>query len=456
MNKALNISFPQRLSCKPYTLFIAAQVFVIVIALRGYLEFLSLNVVLGAAALVFVLQNSSRNHLSNRFGWVTCIFLLLGVLMPVKTILFASVVSAILFLIESNYGKTGILALPAMALMSPVFQYLVDVFSFPIRLQLTRIGAAILDQAGIPTLAKGNMIISDGDEFSVDPGCMGLSMMQASLLLGIMLIASFERKLERRAGPWYLLSFFTCIVLLNIISNLSRIVLLVQLKIMPDTFAHHFVGLVCLLVYVFIPGIWLARWFVKRSRAVNTPPVPINSNASGKYLSHSIALICTALLAVYVAKADTYKKVYLSEVKDVHGFNISQPAPGIVKLENQQSMIYIKYIRGFYDTDHNPMICWKGSGYEFQKAAQETVNGHSIYTGQLTNNGDSLHTAWWYTDGGSVTTSQLQWRWDMLRTRKIYALVNVTGATKEGLANQIKKIMNDNTLSSFFTRSVYH
>jgi exosortase N len=456
MSKVLNISLPGRLSFRPYAFFIAMQVLIIVIALNGYLDFGSLNILLGAAALVFVLQNSHKTSFSNRFAWPTLIFLLLGFVMPVKTFLYASGISAILFLIETNYGKTGMLAVPTMALMSPVLQYLIDVFSFPIRLQLTSMAAALLNAAGVTTLANGNVIMQEGNEFSVDPGCMGLSMMQASLLLGIMLIAYYESKNMRRVRVWQMLLFFACIVLLNIIANLFRIVLLVHFRIMPETFAHHLVGLLCLLIYVFAPGVWLAKWFVTRAGFLNATMIGYKPGLRRTNLTHGILLLGTALLAVCVSRTDTYKKVDLNKIRQVNGFKASLPAPGIVKLENSHSLIYVKYIRGFYDMDHNPMICWKGSGYEFHKVEQISMNGWPVYTGLLTNNKDALYSAWWYTDGNTITTSQLQWRWDMLRTRNIYALVNVTSATKRGLEEEIKKIMNEKMLSSLFTKSVYH
>src|SRR6185369_14167819 len=125
---------------------------------------------------------------SARFGYAAFVLLLLGILLPVHTVLYLAISFALLFLVEYFYGKNGFLPLLVLALMSPAVQYLIDVFSFPIRLKLTSLAGSFFNAVGISSIARGNLIIQGRSEFSVDPGCMGLNMMQASLLLAIMLV----------------------------------------------------------------------------------------------------------------------------------------------------------------------------------------------------------------------------------------------------------------------------
>ena len=103
-------------------------------------------------------------------------------------------------------------------------------------------------------------------------------------------------------------------------------------------------------------------------------------------------------------------------------------------------------IPGFYSADHNPMICWKGSGYEFVQVQEQVVNGTKMYTARLQNKTELLYTAWWYDNGQKRTVNQLAWRWDALKRNTNYSVVNVTAASKEHLDREVKKIQDNNPL----------
>jgi len=237
---------------------------------------------------------------------------------------------------------------------------------------------------------------------------------------------------------------------LNIISNLIRIILLVQFSVLPDTFSHELAGVVCLILYVFLPAVWLASLFIKSSPVFNDKIVRLNSVSRSSIVLHLVIFACILLLAGRVAKADTYKNSYNSSVKQTADFLVTPYAPGILKLQNKQALVYIKYIRGFYDTDHNPMICWKGSGYVFEQIQKEKISNQEIYTGMLINGDEKLYSAWWYGNGLSSTVSQFKWRWDMLRGAEGYAVVNVTCASQEELDKQVKKVFQEKILNTFF------
>jgi exosortase N len=487
MNAVLNISFFHSRMVKPTALIAAGYMIIAGISLKDYLQFGSLNFLLGGLALWFISRNRQTGARSSRFVWVSILCMAICLLLPVKTLLYFSISFALLFLIESYYGKMGILPFFAILLISPVFQYLIGTFSFPIRLQLTEWVGVLFNAIGMHTVTEGNMILQAGKEFSVDPGCMGLRMMETSLLLGIILVAFYESEYEKKVKGFRLIIYFCIIVLLNILANLLRIIVLVQFSIPPETISHHVAGIACLLVYVFIPAVWLAKFIVKRS--ASSQPVVISqlpsvmtcpmkrlpsvirpSAAEGlpqakqqpsaiRYRSsviHLLLLISTAILAVYVRNADTYKKVDLSAVPANETMTASLYAPGIVKLQDDKSLIYIKYIRGFYDTDHNPMICWKGSGYTPERMTKKNILGRTIYTTTLVNEKDQLYSAWWYSNGKNRTVDQLEWRWDMLVNGGNYAVVNITCASPADLDNAIHTIIDKRKLDIFFTKSVYH
>lgn len=454
MSRSVTISLPRQVAIKPVAWIIAGYGLIAVIALRGYLDFHSLNCLLGTGAFLFLWQFRQQGASSSRLGWLVLVCMLVTACVPVKTCLYFTLSFALLFAIEYFLGRTGWLPLLVIVLISPVFRYLSDTFSFPIRLELTKWAGAFFNAAGVSTTVKGNVILHGTNEFSVDPGCMGLSMMETSLLLGVLLIAFMQHTYKRRLRSLSLLLYFTLIVLLNIVANLFRIILLVHFTVLPGTISHELTGIACLLVYVFIPAVFLATFFVKRAPvSVATDPVAVSRK--GIFL-HVALLACAAALAIYVLRTDTYKEIDLSSIKQTEGLAASLHTPGIVKLQDSRSLIYIKYIRGFYDTDHSPMTCWKGSGYVVEQVQQETIGGAAVYTGLLVNGNDRLYSAWWYSNGANVTISQLTWRWNMVKTRDRYAVINITCASREDLVQRAEAIIGKKILSPFFDNSIFH
>lgn len=449
MNALMKIVQPSRgLVFNPAMLIIAGYLLTAGIALQDYLALQLLNGMLGLIALAFVGRYHSGGRPGYGWAWLAVVLIVLCILLPVKTFFYFAIASALLFTVGCFYGSPGLLPFFVLALMSPVFQYITDTFSFPIRLAMSRLAGTVFNAAGVDTTVRGNLIIRDSSEFSVDPGCMGLSMMEASLLLGVMLVAFFQHRFERKLSTVRLLLYFTLIFLLNIAANLFRILILVHFFILPATPAHEAAGLWCLLLYVFIPAVFISRWWVRRLGY--RPACPPVTHTRRHRLVAVILLIALAGVAVYMARTDTYRKIDLSRLQYTGGYTAALTAPGVVKLEGQASLVYIKYIRGFYDTDHSPMICWKGSGYTFGQVEQEQAGGHTIYTALLDSGTDRLYSAWWYSNGSVITTNQLTWRWNMLKHQDHYAVVNVTCATKAELDTAVLKIIGEKTLQPFF------
>jgi exosortase N len=335
-----------------------------------------------------------------------------------------------------------------VVLLSPVFKYAVNTFSWPLRLGLTQIAGSIFSASGIETITRGNVIIQGNQEFSIDPGCMGLSMMTCSLLLGAMLIAWFQHGEGRTVKTLHLLLFFGLVILMNIIANLFRIMILVYFAIPPESFLHDLAGIACLVPYVFYPSVRLAEYLAKRGRFRLAGSGLTGILRPGSFLLHTFLLAIIITLGFTVMNADTYN-IKGPVGKRVHGYEASLYEPGITKLINANSLVYIKQIRGFYDTDHNPMICWKGSGYTLDHTEKRTVHGQELFTSWLMNGNEKLYTAWWYTNGTDAVTSQLDWRWNMLSKKEPYALVNITCSTIALLEEEIKKLKDLKILKLF-------
>jgi exosortase N len=421
---------------------------IMIIALKTYMVWQSVNVMLGVIALPAVSVINPLYKRSVRYAIAALLIGLLSFWLPVKTMLYGTIVFAGFFIAESFAGKTNLLPLLVVGLMSPVFQYISNVFSFPIRLRLTEWSGQMMNTVSMATVVKGNMILYNGNEFAVDPACMGLNMMVTSLLIQIILIAIYQKRSGSRLVWWQVFVLMGVITGLNIISNLFRIICLVRFNILPHTLMHELTGIICLLVYVIIPAAFITRLVVKKfGKKVN----PVDSGTKlmpvkKMIVLHSLLLIVTFCSAFTTMKYDNYINDATAAVAPVPGYKVQRISADIIKLDNAQSMIYIKTIPGFYNSDHNPMICWRGNGYTFQQVGEQVIDNTTIYTALLQNEKDQLHTAWWYDNGSKRTIDQLTWRWDVLRGANNYSIVNVTSPDKEQLISEIRELLRDNRL----------
>jgi len=426
----------------PWILF-AAYGLIFVISLRSYIVWQSVNLILGLVSLPFIttLDSSSKN--SKRFGIAAILALGLAWLVPVKTMLFVSMLFAALFLIENNFGRVNILPVLACGLLSPFFQYGVSVFSFSIRIMLSAGAGKLLNLFGDSVTISGNMIASKGKEFAVDPACMGLNMMITSIFLGIVLTGILQKKYQKVLRLWQLFVVLVIITAFNIVSNLLRIILLVKFSIMPEEAMHEITGLICLFMYVCVPAIILLKWSIRKfgRNEFATFKTP---NKTASYFPVNLLILLSVVLLSFKVDEKVYPYLKIpAELATLKDAKIEKVGEDIIKIERPEALIYIKPITNFYDGEHNPSICWKGSGYELKKIKDETINNMTIHTATLEKDNSTLQTAWWFDNGETQTVSQLEWRWKMFNGSKPFAVINVTASTKEELERQVSYFLRE-------------
>jgi exosortase N len=389
----------------------------------------------GLCCLLYLLINDNSGEKSKRFAFVAVFFTLLSFAAPVKTAVYLSCGAAILFLFESAFGKINFASCIVLIVMSPVFEYATTIFSFPLRLEITEIAGSLLQLGSQGIEVHGNTISSSANEFSVDPECMGLYMLEVSILIGVMMSSVYAMKFRRRitfAG--YLLMLAT-ILLLNLVANLFRIIMLVQFRILPSSILHELIGLACLLVYIILPAGFLIRKLVKSGQ-----PVTLNPGQKEYAVSPwwNVALIVALFVCVSQVNNSGEQGV-LVELPAKDGYQSRRLESGVFQLNSSARLVYIKPIKNFYSIEHNPMICWQGSGYVFQEIAVGNSTGRDIYFSTLERGKDRLFTAWWYESGKTRTISQAEWRRDALFNAEAYALVNITCATRQELDAAIRE-----------------
>ena len=390
---------------------------------------------------------------NNKIGLYTILAILsiiLSFILPSRTLHFFSLTFSILSFIEMAYGKVNLLPALAICLMSSLMANFSLVFSFPIRLKISTLatkGLAFIDPSAA---VSGNIIHFKGTDFSVDTECMGLTMLQISMLLALFLIAHFQHEKLKKITPLSIFVILGISFLLNIVFNLLRIVLLILFKWLPNTFMHDAAGLIGLVLYVFIPLYFIVKWAFKNHSVTIPNTSSFDRNNSLFYIKNGLLCAFSSCL-IYFSIFEINDKKSLNKTTNFTIKNLENNRcpktilpDGIVKYENEEILAYIKPILGFYAAEHSPLICWQGSGYTFGEVKLDTINGLEIYTGTLKKGNNTLQTAWWYDNGVTRTASQTTWRASILRGQPNFNLINISANNELVLRENIKNILSTN------------
>jgi exosortase N len=371
----------------------------------------------------------SKKHL-----WLSLVFLILTLVTGIKTAYFLSIGFAILFVIESILGNIGHLPLFLTGLISPTFKYFNNMLGFPVRLTLSEWAGNILSLSGYKVEVVGNVIIKNGIEFAVDPACVGLKMMAFSILTGLFMMAYYEKFTKRQFSFLRCIIILAGIVLLNILSNLVRITLLTIFVILPDNPNHEITGILCFIVYVIAPSYFLIKWMAGRNKQ---PKAVVKRSIKERIVLNLLLFVAIATTGFIAIKQTNAQPL---SVPQIDGYSKEIISGDVVKLEKTGILLYIKPLSKFYGAEHNPMICWTGSGYQFTRISTQVIAGKEIYTGVLKKNNDVIYAAWWFDNGKHKTISQTDWRWRAIKGENFY-LVNVNSGNKETLDKEVRNLL---------------
>jgi exosortase N len=401
---------------------------------------LDANVIAGCILAPFICTLNQQKR-SWRFLFPAILTMLIALKLPVNSLFFIATMFTIALLIENSIGKISKSALFLIVLISPVFKYALAMVDFPMRLWLTDKVVILLNNMGTPALAEGNVIVMGKFEFAVDPACAGLNMLIISLIISLFLTAYLQKQSKKQLSGMVTAGVALLTIILNVGSNYFRILLLVLFKIMPDTFFHDFVGIVCLLIYVILPLMMGLKPLIdnfgkelKNTGAANQESL----YAVRYYFVHATMLVTLIFIATHMTTGDelAIKNLTIS----IPGFRKKQLDGGIIKFENEKALIYLKPA-AYYIPGHDPKICWTGSGYLFKNIRKEKIGGFEIYTAVLQKKKDLIYAAWWFDSDQLKTVDQITWRWKSLSERRIFYLVNVNASRKAELRNQVIKML---------------
>jgi exosortase N len=394
--------------------------------------FSNLNVLLGVCLLPFSIWITGRQRVNYFYLLAMICFGALASVYPVKIFYFFAIAIFILFLLEIHIGQVNTIVLFLLAFMSPFFEQVAGILGFPIRLYLSNAAGSILTVAGLPVGVEGNMLILHGNSFTVDDACMGLNMLSTSLLVGVLMIVCQYRQRTSVLSFLSLAGYFAGVFLLNVVSNLFRILILVTFNIGPEHPLHGVTGIVCLALYTTIPTYYFSRWMIVQfgklsdDRTYQQTPVMIKTAA---------AMIAVFILWIGIQFTEDKAKMHVAKASvsfaDETGFKTDHLQDNVVKISNDDVLIYIKPIAEFFSGEHTPLFCWKGSGYQFKHVRKSRVAGHEVYSGEMVKPGGRLWTAWWYSNGRVVTIDQFDWRLRMMKGENGFYLLNITAEDEE-------------------------
>ncbi len=403
---------------------------------------LQFSLILGVIAFPYVMQTKAQEGGIRYAGMAIATGITL-LFFRSNSLYYFFAVFMMLFVLEKYWGRLNYLPLLLAVVVSPVVSNVVYIWSFRIRLQLSRYAGKVLQWIHIDIQVHGNVLTMDGHTFSVDPACIGLKMVVTSLVLGIIILAWFERK-NKHSLSFVKATFLIAFNLLGaILANFVRLLTLIIFHILPENPMHDVIGLLSLGVYALLPFYLFVKFMFRKKE------VAVIRSQKSKLLTNPAPSTGVYVLYVLLLSLQIFTgRQFLSEpaeniqaIQDIHleGFEREITPTRVLKLQNEEALIYIKPPVRFFQGSHDPRFCWQGSGYNFSEVQIETIEDRSFYTALLRKNSDTLYTAWWYENATNHTPHEWNWRMKSLQGNGGYYMINVSCTEKEALGKWVKK-----------------
>ena len=223
----------------------------VLLALPVLSKFFKLNfeAIIGIMCFPFVLSFKKKAKYPIKWALISIAFVILYCLTGVMTANYFALGFLIFFLLENTFGRINWPSIALLFIVSPFFNYIIQVLSFPLRIQLTKLAVVVLKTVHPKLEAHGNVIQNGEISFSVDPECMGLNLIIFSLAVGLVLLVHFQKSTTVKLNFWKTTLFILLLLFLTNLGNFFRIVTITLFQSQPGTLSHEIIGLFCLIVY---------------------------------------------------------------------------------------------------------------------------------------------------------------------------------------------------------------
>ena len=395
------------------------------------------NIFFWVCLITLPLSMKSRAHGTVNWAFLLAVIVAsISLILPTTVGIYIVLCLIITLLAQSIVGRSNYTLIIHILLGSPLFGYLSSLVSFPIRLYLSSIVTYLLSFINADIRIEGNLVHLENTSFLVDEACTGLSMLGYGILFGTIILSILAA--NKRLNFQSLLLYYTILISLILAGNIIRITLLIMFHIMPDQWMHEGLGLFLYAFQILLPFYLIVRYcFKKIPKNINNQPPNVPMFPRTQY-ALLVVLMMTMMVRHYSANNDSMRRE--SQV-NLRGYQATGIKDGVIKLENDHSLIYIKPPVPAYRADHNPMICWQGSGYSFKKIENWHMKSTSINYAELVKGNDKVHTAWWFKSDRHQTGGQLEWRKYSLFNNEEFYLINVTCSTKAELKSELENLL---------------
>ena len=406
------------------------------------------NVLIGCCLMVLLLSMKENQRHNYVYLALMVFFGVVAYVYKVRLFYFFTLFFYVFFLWEALVGRINVLVLFLLVFMSPVFDSLTTIMGFPVRLQLSSWAGHLLQQGGFDVQVEGNVMVMNNNSFSVDDACMGLNMLALSLLMGVFVVGYHYYASRKKLSLMWLLLFFAMVMGMNVVCNLLRILMLVVFELAPENPMHEMVGIICLVLYVVIPLYVISQWMIQRwGKPMMMVERKVMPTPYGKVVFTGMAVVMLGIGVYLHEQRQRPSDIAHAEV-NLPNFQVVRMGEGITKMMNEKMLVYVKSIPEFFTSEHTPLLCWKGSGYQFQQIRKIMIEGKEIYAGKLTKkDGEMLYTSWWYSNGTVTTIDQLDWRLRMLKGEEQFCLINITAKDEASLREYVKEVLSKKLLN---------
>ncbi len=357
---------------------------------------------------------------------------LITLLLPSTTGLYGILWVIMLISLAGYRRGISLYALMLGLIASPVFDYFTHLASFSMRLKLSQISAWVLSGLDSRIHSEGSLILTGDQEFYVDEACAGLYLLRYGLFFGTVLMSIFPAR-----HPWLRVIFgYAGLIILILFGNIVRIMMLVLLDIPPENVMHEMTGILVYMVQILLPFYLILRHWSSSPEGSTSPDYP-KSFRTRILLPFGFLILLGLTREIRTPESVTE----MAGRNWVQGFKEEVLPGGIVKYYRESVLVYVKPPVAPYRSDHNPAVCWKGSGYTLDKTGQEKIDQVEINKGILRKGDDVLLSAWWFQSDAYVTGNEWEWRYRSLTMGEKYHLVNVTSTSEQELQHCIKQIL---------------
>jgi exosortase N len=395
---------------------------------------LQFSLILGVIAFPYVVRFESKQG-NYRFAIVALISAVVLFFVRSGSLYYFSSVFIVLFVLDRWWGRINLLPVFLAIAVSPVISNVVYIWSFPIRLKLTSLASTLLNGIGMNYKVDGNILSLDSNTFSVDPACIGLKLVITSVVIVMLIISFAERKTNKSLPVITTIFILSLTVLGSVVSNFIRLLTLIVFYILPENPMHDVIGILSLFIYVLVPMFYFTRTFVHR---YGQDLSPINKGKAGLKTGRLSYILYGILIVFQIFNGPKYLSAGVRlndklEAFGLPGFSKRVTEHGVLKLQSDKALIYIKPPVNFYQGSHDPRYCWQGSGYTFSKMELIDIGEREIFTALLTKDGDTLYSAWWYQSKQSSTPHEWDWRTASIKGEGKFYLINISCTSQDEL-----------------------